>query len=66
MAVCIDIAIGIILACDVFLPNLQVLKIWYFGSVARSGQAKYGKPSMANQAKPAVWEALRSVPGHMR
>jgi hypothetical protein len=48
MAVCFDIAIGIILACDVYLPNLQVLKIWDLESMARSGQAKYGKQSQTS------------------
>ncbi len=38
--VCIDCAIGINFACDVYLPDLQVLEIWDFGSTARSWQAK--------------------------
>jgi hypothetical protein len=60
IAVCIDCAICIILACDVYLPDLQVFKTWDFGSMARPEQAK-----KLTQAKLAAWEALRSVPSHV-
>jgi hypothetical protein len=55
---CIYCAICIILVCDMYLPDLQVLKIWDFGSTARSGK-------LSRPAKPVVREALRSVPGHV-
>ncbi len=57
---CIDYVICIILACDVYLPDLQVFKTWDFGSMARSEQAK-----KLTQAKLAAWEALRSVPSRV-
>jgi hypothetical protein len=40
--------------------DLPVFKIWDFGSIAKSRQAKWAKPSQA-----AAWEALRSVPSHV-
>jgi late competence protein required for DNA uptake (superfamily II DNA/RNA helicase) len=56
---CIYCAICIILACDVYLPVLEVLKICNFGSTAIwAGQIGQ------SQAKPAAWEALRSIHGH--
>ncbi len=50
-----------VLACDVFLSDLQLLKIWDFGSTVRPGQAKKGRA----QVKPAVWEALGSATSHV-
>jgi hypothetical protein len=46
----------------VYLSDLQVLKIWDFGSVARSELGKY---SRAKPSQPAAWEALGSVPSHV-
>jgi hypothetical protein len=43
IVVCIDSAICIILACDVYLPDLQVLKIWDLGQAKPSQW--HGKPS---------------------
>jgi hypothetical protein len=56
---CVNCAFCIILTCDMYLSDLQVLKIWDFGSTARCGQV------WQSQAKPAAWEALRSVPSYV-
>jgi hypothetical protein len=50
-------SICIILACNVYLSDLQVLEIWDFGSTGRSRQAKLGRAK-----KPTAWEALGSLP----
>jgi hypothetical protein len=56
---CVYSAMCIILACDVYLSDLQVLKIWDFGSTARSGQAKYGK---AKQSQASSVESPQKHP----
>ncbi len=58
----IDRDICIILTCDVYLIDIQVIKIWDFRSTV---QPDLGKPSRPRQDKPVAWETLRSVPGHV-
>jgi hypothetical protein len=57
---CIDCAICIILACDVYLP--------LFASVKKSGTfdlwPDLGKPSGPSKAKQAAWEAMGSHQKH--
>ncbi len=54
-------AVRIILTCDVYLCDLQVLEIWDFDSTARSRQAKQGKAKPSQQcgkssgASQAMW-----------
>jgi hypothetical protein len=44
----------------VYLFDLQVLKIWDFGSIARSGQSKKGKakPSQQREKPSEVSQAM--------
>jgi hypothetical protein len=53
--VCYFCAICVILACGAYLIDLQLLKIWVFGSKFKSRRAK---PS---QAKPTTWEAYKGI-----
>jgi hypothetical protein len=53
--------------CYLYYSCLWFVSVWF--TSAQSGtldiQPDLGKPSRPSQAKPAVWEALRSVPGHV-
>ncbi len=62
IVVCIYCAIRVILACDVYLPDLRTstrnLGLWIYSQILASQAGQ-------SQAKIAAWEALRSVPDHV-
>jgi hypothetical protein len=60
--VCIDIAICIILACDVYLPDLQVLKIWDLQAKPVAWEALRSVPDHATKRKSGAvyfWKEAR-------